>query len=233
MAKSGVDAVDRALSLLEAFNRQRQSMTLTELAEATGMYKSTVLRLAASLERFQFLVRREDGRFAIGQATWRLGLLYSASFDLEPLVRPELIRLVDAVDETASLYVREGDLRVCLYRENSRRSARHHLDEGVALPLSSGASGHVLLAYQADDENERRNLLPRGYAISIGERDPDLAAVAVPVLDQDGKFRGALSLSGIVTRFTEANIELMLKALKESAARLRETIPGIGREGSA
>ncbi len=232
MAKSGVEAVDRALSLLEAFNRRRPSMTLTELAEATGMYKSTVLRLAASLERFQFLVRRKDGRFTIGQATWRLGLLYSASFDLEALIRPELVKLVDAIDETASLYVREGDLRVCLYRENSRRSARHHLDEGIALPLSSGASGHVLQAYQTDDESERQALLPRGYAVSLGERDPDLAALAVPVLDQDGMFRGALSLSGIITRFTEANVEVMLKALKESAARLRETIPGIGREGS-
>jgi|SRR5690606_6853499 len=227
MSKQGVEAVDRALSLLEAFNRQRQTMTLTELAAATGLYKSTVLRLAASLERYQFLVRREDGRFAIGRATWRLGSLYSAGFDIEPLVRPELIRLVEETDETASLYVREGQVRVCLYRENSRRAARHHLDEGAALPLESGASGHVLRAYQIEDPKQREALLPDGYAVSLGERDADLAAIAVPLLDQGGNFRGALSVSGIITRYTEPKIQTMLKALRASAQRLHQTLPPI------
>ena len=224
MPKQGVEAVDRALSLLDAFNRRRQTMTLTELAAATGMYKSTVLRLSASLERFHFLVRRDDGRFAIGQAAWRLGSLYNAGFDIEPMVRPELVRLMEETDETASLYVREGSLRVCLYRENSRRAARHHLDEGVAFPLDSGASGHVLQAYQAG-EREGATRLPEGYAVSLGERDLDLAAVAVPVFDRGGNFRGALSLSGIVTRFTEPAINSMLQTLRASAERLRESMP--------
>ena len=145
------------------------------------------------------------------------------------MVRPELIRLVEETDETASLYVREGEVRVCLYRENSRRAARHHLDEGAALPLESGASGHVLRAYQATDPQQRDQLLPDGYAVSLGERDPDLAAIAVPLFDQGGNFRGALSISGIITRFTAPAIESMLKALRASAGRLEQAMPATGR----
>lgn len=223
MAKQGVEAVERALLLLDSFNQQRRTLTLTELAKATGMYKSTVLRLAASLERFHYLTRREDGQFAIGQAVWRLGLLYRQSCDLEPMIRPELIKLVEATRETASFYVREGDVRVCLYRENSRRAARHHLDEGVALPLESGASGHVLRAFGLLDPQER-TVREEGYAVSLGERDPDLAAIAVPLLDGAGNFRGALSISGIITRFTPEKRAVMLKALKEAATRLQHAM---------
>lgn len=225
MGKPGVEAVDRALSLLECFSQQQQSLTLTELAEATGMYKSTVLRLAASLERFHFLTRHEDGRFAIGQAVWRLGLLYRSSQDIEPIIRPELIKLVETTGETASLYVREGDLRVCMFRENSRRAARHHLDEGAALPLEAGASGHVLAAYGGAKSAKAQQVLSDEYALSMGERDPDLAAIAVPAFDGAGSIRGALAISGIITRFTPEKIEVMHKALKESAARLQESLP--------
>lgn len=57
---AGVGAVDRALGLLNCFKDGNAVLTLTQLAEATGLYKSTVLRLAASLERSGFLVRRAD-----------------------------------------------------------------------------------------------------------------------------------------------------------------------------
>lgn len=223
MAKQGVEAVERALSLLESFSQQQQTLTLTQLANATGMYKSTVLRLTASLERFRYLVRHEDGQFAIGQAVWRLGLLYRQSYDLEPIIRPELIRLVEATGETASFYVREGDVRVCLYRENSPKAARHHLDEGVALPLESGASGHVLKAFTLRSPDER-DVRVQGYAVSLGDRDPDLAAIAVPIMDETGNLKGALAISGIVTRFTLEKRTVMLHLLKEAAGRLQEVM---------
>jgi DNA-binding IclR family transcriptional regulator len=55
--------------------------------------------------------------------------------------------LVEATQETASFYIRDGDQRICGYRLNSPRSARHHLDEGVRLPLGRGATRRVLLAF--------------------------------------------------------------------------------------
>lgn len=220
MSKNRVESVERALSLLECFNQERRALTLTELAEATGMYKSTVLRLAGSLERFHFLVRRDDGQFAIGQAVWRLGLLYRNSFELEAIVRAILSDLVKRTGETASFYVKEGNSRVVLYRENSTHAARHHLDEGMSLALNSGASGHVLAAFTDTSNPALACVREQGYAVSLGERDPDLAAIAVPVFGKAQVLHGALTVSGIITRFTPQACKEILKELQAMAEQL-------------
>ena len=64
----GVAAVDRALSILAAFEDGNRQLELAELARRTGLYKSTLLRLAVSLERGGMLRRGADGAFQIGRA---------------------------------------------------------------------------------------------------------------------------------------------------------------------
>src|SRR5262245_59827153 len=147
MGNDKVEAVERALAILDAFRADRSAMTLAELAAATGFYKSNILRLAGSLERRGYLVREANGAFRLGPAPWRLGSIYRSGFNLGDAIRPELRRLVEATGETASFYIREGDKRVCLFRHNSPQTARHHLDEGTELPLNAGASAHVLTAF--------------------------------------------------------------------------------------
>lgn len=233
MSVQKVEAVERALSLLDCFERHHSSLSLAELAERSGMYKSTILRLAASLERFGYLVRRNDGRFRIGATPGRLAAIYREGFDLEQLIRPELLRLVQETGETASFYIREGNNRVCLYRENSRRAARHHLEEGATLPIESGASGHVLRAFgqPRNPQDELHRLA--GHAMSLGERDPDLAAIAVPVLGPDGLLYGALSVSGIITRFSEERQTDLLATLTETASRMKASLLKIERSAES
>ena len=72
----GVAAVERALSILDAFTDQDPQLTLGELAKRTKMYKSTVLRLARSLENYGYLVRAEDGMYRLGSKLLKLGSLY-------------------------------------------------------------------------------------------------------------------------------------------------------------
>ena len=226
MSNDKVEAVERALAVLDAFHADRPTMTLGEIAVATGFYKSTILRLAASLERCGYLVREENGVFRLGPTLWRLGSVYRAGFNLGGTIRPELRRLVEASGETASFYVREGRSRVCLFRHNSPQSARHHLDEGAELPLNAGASAHVLVAF-SDGRGSRSNAVQqRGYCISLGERDPQVAAVAVPVFDLGGQFRGALAISGLIGRFKEQERRAALAQLSASADRLRRVLPG-------
>lgn len=114
--QKGVEAVDRALKILDCFSVGTQEISLAELSRLTGFYKSTILRLAVSLERSGYLVRGESGMFRLGPATWRLGSCYRQSFDLADVLRPELKTLCEETNETASFYIREGDSRVCLYR---------------------------------------------------------------------------------------------------------------------
>ena len=225
MAEQRVEAVERALSILETFEEGREVLALSELSARTGLYKSTILRLCGSLERFGYLTRGSDGRFRLGPGLWRLGSLYRKGFDLGEQIRPELRLLVDATEETASFYVREGDERICLYRLNSPRSVRHHLDEGVRLPLMGGATGRVLLAYGGEPGDAYEAIRTDGFCVSVGERDPEVAAVAVPVIEAGNSLRGALSVSGLVTRFDQSARQRALEVLGQSARRLAQALP--------
>ena len=70
--RGGVAALERGLSILEAFKRGKEILSLAELAGLTGLYKSTILRLCDSLLRFGYVQRMEDGRFRLGAAVFRL-----------------------------------------------------------------------------------------------------------------------------------------------------------------
>src|SRR5260370_6724378 len=125
MSKDKVEAVERALAVLNAFHADKPTMTLGEIASATGFYKSTILRLAGSLERLGYLIREERGAFRLGPALWRFGSIYLAGFHLGEAIRPQLRRLVDATGETAFFYIREGQSPVCLFPPHSPPSPPH------------------------------------------------------------------------------------------------------------
>lgn len=217
-----VEAVERALALLDAFKHGKAILTLTELAQATGFYKSTVLRLMNTLEHHGYVSRSAQGAYQLGVSVFHLGLLYKQSFDVEDIIRPTLYELVKATNETAAYYVRVGDRRLCQYRVNSPRPARHHLEEGSFLSVDKGATGHVLLAFDKPKNlrEEDRKTRQQGYYISLGERDPDVAAVAVPVLDEHGVAYGALSVSGLMSRYNEDKRYQALKHLQRAAQAL-------------
>ena len=95
-APGGVAAVDRALSLLAAFRDGDDGLTLAQLSERTRLYKSTVLRLLASLEHGGWVLRMDDGRYAVGPAVARLNTVYARHFSLDSVVMPVLRTLVQA-----------------------------------------------------------------------------------------------------------------------------------------
>ena len=213
MAQRRVEAVERALTLLEVFNEHQPELSLTELSLATGFYKSTILRLMASLEVFGFVVRNERGMYRIGPACARLAPLAGEGLRLEGVVRPVLIALRDISGETASFYIRDGDARVCLYRENGRHEVRHHLEQGARLPLDRGAAARVLCGG-----------VSREVQVSKGEREPSLAAAAMGILRPDGELLGALAVSGPRERLTDS-FEHRRRVLIEKAAELEACLP--------
>jgi DNA-binding IclR family transcriptional regulator len=220
----GVDAVDRALSILSCFPTGQKALSLAEVAARTGLYKSTILRLAASLQNGGYLVRNAEGRFRLGPAAWRIGAAYRSNFTLSDVMRTELKRVSDETGETASYYVREGESRICLFRSEPTRSIRHTVVEGVHMPVSLGASGKVLTLWSEECPDTDRHLRDTGYAVSLGERDPEVAAVAIPIIV--GAFRplGALSVSGLVTRFTPLRIREFVAVLTASQGRLADQL---------
>ena len=226
MSDKGVAAVERALAILDCFESYQESLPLKTIAQKTGLYKSTILRLCVSLESYGYLRRREDGDFQLGPTLWRLGALYRNRFDVATHVRPVLKRLSEATGESASFYVRDGDARICLMRHNSSQAIRHHLEEGVRLPLNLGAAGHLIQAYTDGSDPKTEEIKACGYAISLGERDPNTVSIAVPVLGRGDAFMGALVVSGLGTRFDEAARHQAIELAQYEARRLSQEIYG-------
>ena len=195
-AAAGVAAVDRALTILDAFTDNDRKLTLAELAKRTGLYKSTVIRLAKSLERARYLLRSEDGTYRLGSKVLLLGALYQKNFGTADIVPQTLRQIVEELHEGASFYVRDEAQRLCLHRIESPRAVRDSIHVGDRLPLTVGAAGHVILAFSGLTGERYDQIRKNMYAASFGERDPETAAVACPVLGPDQKFIGALSVSG-------------------------------------
>ncbi len=212
----GAASVDRALQALLAFREGDLGLTLGEIARRTGLYKSTLLRLLASLEKQRFVVRLPDGRYSLGPTLFRLGALYERSLDLRAAVEPVLARLAAETGESASLYVRERDHRLCLMRVNSRQNVRDHITVGALLPTDRGAAGRVLTRYEGGPGGDRGAAL---MAATMGERDPELAAVAAPLFDRDGRLIGAICVSGTATRFRDPALMARTRAAVLDRAR--------------
>ena len=90
---------------------------------------------------------------------------------------------------------------------------RYHIDEGEITPLNVGSSGKVLEAFVSPETSQSKIIQDQGYYISLGERDPDIAGISIPVLGRENELIGVISLSGLVNRFTEDNIKNYLKVL--------------------
>lgn len=221
-----VEAVERALSILEAFADGTPRLSLSEIAARTNFYPSTVLRLFGSLEFFGYLHRDSDGMFRLGPSLWRLGVLYQNVFDLGRHVRPVLDQLVDKLGETAAFYIREGGRRICLYRRFASSSIGHHVEEGAALPLDRGASAHVLMAFTGASGSKYDTIRHERLHVSYGERNPDANAIAVPVFGAVDEFIGAISIIGPTNRLVGATIDKSIPVLREAAASLQRSLRG-------
>jgi len=230
-APGGAAAVDRALTLLAAFRVGDVALTLVELAGRTQLYKSTALRLLASLEHAGLVQKLADGRYALGSEVARLHGLYAASFSLDHVVLPVLHSLVAATGESASYHVRQGKgdgwARLCLYRIDSPHTVRDHVRAGDLLPADRGAGARVLIAYGADapppqggisrkDRKLYETIRAQGYCALIGDRSAELGGISAPVFHADGSLAAAVTLTMPTHRYDAG----FVPAVREAAAKL-------------
>ncbi len=227
-APGGAAAVDRALALLRAFRSGDAALSLAELAARTELYKSTALRLLASLEHAGMVQKLEDGRYVLGAEVGRLHAIYASSFSLERVVLPVLKELVQATGESAAYHVLRGEgaqlARLCLFRVDSPHPVRDHIRAGDLLPADRGTGGRVLMAFDAErqgtasasDRKLYAQIRERGYHAAVGDRLAEVAGISAPVFHADGRVAAALTLTMPAHRYRED----LAKALVEAAQRL-------------
>ncbi|WP_019655618.1 IclR family transcriptional regulator [Variovorax atrisoli] len=231
-APGGAAAVDRALSLLSAFRPGDEALSLAQFAERTQLYKSTVLRLLASLEHARLIRRQDDGRYALGMEIARLHGLYTASQSLDRIVLPVLRALVAATGESAAYHVRQPQgvswVRLCQFRVDSSHVVRDHVRAGDLLPNDRGAGARVLIAFGPQDElprgtKERKlydTIRAQGWCALVGDRTAELAGISAPVLHADGSLAAAVTLTMPTHRYDEGYIEPVRAAAKELSGQV-------------
>lgn len=220
--QSGVAAVDRAFSIVEALATATNAMSLSDLSRTTGLYKSTILRLLESLERAQYVSHLPNSRYLLGPMAYRLGLAYERTNDIAAYVSPVLEELVDAGTESASFHVPyPPEKRLCIIRKDSRHSTLDSVRVGQVLPLV-GAAGKVVRTYSLPNEDGQRPTLVESY----GERDASCAGIAAPVVGPEGHLIGAISLSGPIDRFTADAVKRMSGLLLPAAEKLSARFGG-------
>ncbi|MQA11793.1 MAG: helix-turn-helix domain-containing protein [Pseudonocardiaceae bacterium] len=244
---SGVRSVLRALDLLALFTEEHARWTIRDLTEASGLAKTTVIRLVTTLERRGLLWSSGTGHITVGPGLLRWSTLARSTWQLPEQARQQMRALSEECGETVNLYVRSNVRRVCVAKHEGAQHLRHVVRVGDELPLWSGAASWVLLA-DADDEllaaivadapaeytvdvlragiAEAAN---RGYAVSHGERELGASGVAAPVTDARGTVLAALAPGGPTARFTEDNVARFGVAVREAARRMSQT--GFGGAG--
>lgn len=222
--EGGVAAVDRALTILDALTDEK--ISLAELSKRTGLYKSTVLRLAKSLERFGYVLRTEDGSYRLGSKVLYLGSLYQRHFRTSEIVPPVLRKIVEELQEGASFYIVDGEHRVVLHRVDAVRTVRDSVREGDRLPLAAGAAGHVLRAFRGARGERPDRVRTAMFDASFGERDPEIAAFAAPVFGHGNQLVGAISVSGPRYRIEALGEAKIVPVLFKHAQLLTKTFGG-------
>ncbi|MBN1218045.1 MAG: IclR family transcriptional regulator [Anaerolineae bacterium] len=239
-----IRAVERALDILLCFSRQTPELTMTQIAERVGLYKSTVHRLLATLEGRRFVQRDPDtGIYQPGVRLLQIAYLTLEHNNLRRLAVPFLLHLWEQQHETIDLAVLDDTDVVFLDVLESPRRVKLAAAIGQRLPAHSTASGKAILAFMPEETVRRifkddipqftqytlcspealfedlRHTREQGFALSLEEYEEGINAVAAPILNLNGQPIGAVAVAGPAYRF---NREQMIEIAPLVLATVRD-----------
>lgn len=235
--RTAVGVLDRCVAVLGAVESGARSFT--DVVERTGLARPTAHRLIQGLEDHGFLVHVGGLGYVLGPRL--LGLAASAMRDLplRDLARPVLERLARSTGESAQLFVRDGDRRVCIDSAESDSELRTIVEVGSALPLTKGSAGKIFLAWTGDHDRSRligtaddtarleqqvATTRRRGWAESVAERAPGVASVSAPIFGPDRSLLAAVSVSGPVSRLGQLRAKRYAPAVVEAAKEIERAL---------
>jgi DNA-binding IclR family transcriptional regulator len=238
-----VGSVLRALALLDALAEHPDGVGVNELARRISVNASTASRLLATLEQGGLVERDARGPYRLGMRLVALADGVLARLDVRELARPRLRALALATGETATLSVPAateavtvdfvpGDASVVSLARIGRPSVAHATAVGKVALAHGEASPPLPLTRYTDRTITDRDALvaevaavrDRGWAEAVGEREPDLVALAAPVTGHAGGLAAILGVQGPATRLPVERRRAILPALLDEAAALSRAL---------
>ena len=215
-AGSGVGVLDRVVAILDIVEAG-EARSLAEVARATGYTRSTTHRLLQAMEAHDLLDYSGARGYHLGPRFLRLAKRSLRELPLRDIAHPVLARLGETTGESAQLYVRSLDERICIDAVESPSELRTIVDVGAALPLTKGSAGKLFLAWSTPTDRARltegiepaalgrldQQILTgrrRGWTESVGEREAGVASVSAPIVGPHDALVAVISVSGPVSR---------------------------------
>jgi DNA-binding IclR family transcriptional regulator len=238
--------LDRVVEILECFTPDRTDLRLVEIAEATGLHKSTLYRLLEAMRAHRLIgFDAESGRYHPGLKLFEIGSLAAGRFALERHAHPTLERLATVSGETAHLCVLDGSDVVYVAKVECTRTLRIPSALGQRNPAYCTGVGKAILAFLTRAQLESylastrfkpftrktltsvaelkanlRQIAARGYAIDDQEREEGVRCVAAPVRDRTGEVIAGISIAGPSTRVTKERIAELANHVMRAAAEV-------------
>ncbi|MDJ0686182.1 MAG: IclR family transcriptional regulator [Alphaproteobacteria bacterium] len=244
----GSQTVDRAITLLKQIaSAPPDGLRLMDLAELTGLDRSTTYRLISTLVQHNFVEQDlSSKRYALGLEFFALASAASNRYDLSEKAREVLTTLVDGTSDTACYCLRSGNALTCIeVVTGSHQLPALAMDIGSHRPVWAGATGVALLAAMLDDEIafildgvdestpgfdrktveaqivECRNV---GYALALDDRQGLVYGLALALVARNGRPIGTLTINGEKHRFAKDRIAGLAALLREQGQRLDRSL---------
>lgn len=253
-----VGVVAKVLKILETLRGSPSGLQLRQIAQQTGINKSTAYRFLAHLESEGYLFRDDAGSYVIGLKLVRLGSGITYQMTLRTISRPVLQKLWKTAGETVNLGVLDGQEVLYLDVMESPHSFRLVSQIGLRRPIYCTALGKALVACLPDEEREQllsslglERLTPhtitrparlrkelaavrqQGYAVDHEEAVLGARCVSAPIRDETGKVTAAVSVSGPITRISRQKIPFFAAAVSEAARAISARLGFSELSGSA
>jgi IclR family transcriptional regulator, pca regulon regulatory protein len=249
-----VQSLDRGLAVIRAFGPDRERLSLSDVARATGLTRAATRRFLLTLVKLGYV--RNDGReFSLRPRVLELGYAYLSGLGMPEVAAPHLEELVARVRESSSISVLDGDHIVYVARVPTKRIMTVAISVGTRFPAYAASMGRVLLAGLSPDELDRylaeaefepftartvtdparlreivREVGRQGYAIVDQELEEGLRAIAVPLHGAGDAVIAAINVSAHASRVSMAAMRSeLLPALLETARRIEEDLRSQGQ----
>ena len=238
------------VAILDCFSTDQTELGVREVARQADLATSTAGRLMADMKELGILQQNAVNRtYSLGTKILAWSGVYLSSLDLRTIALPIMGDLRRLTSETVSLYLLDGNERLCVERIESQHNLRMVARVGHRLPLYAGSAGKAILAFLPLKRVDRilaatvfEALTPltivnpdvlredldkirlQGYAESHGEWIQEASGVAAPILGQGGEVIGALSISGPGSRFTPVKVKEYAAELVRAAGQLSRSM---------
>src|SRR5258708_19568380 len=236
--RARLSSVATAIRLLKAFSEDEVEIGISALARRLGLAKSTVHRLAVTLVSEGLLEQnRENGKYQLGIALFRLGALVRRRMNVSNEARPYLYDLREKINESVHLAILDETEIMYVYNLEGTHALRMRSDIGVRKPAYCTAEGQAILAFQPNDVVDRvieAGLEPRtpktitspekfikelavtrqrGCAIEDEESEIGMVCIAAPIRDDSGDVVAAVGIAGPRTPLPQQPIPAFLPHL--------------------